>query len=351
MIFSAKILADSVNNGNRITTFELTFPRSILAEWRTHRMNPGWEAYAAESINAASSRAIPVGRMIENIENYPFIPDFHSNQKGMQVGEGLAPADVEEADQIWIELRDTVIKYCDRLRKLNIHKGYVNRPLEPWMFCKIISTATDWSNLFALRTHKQAEPSFQRVANLAYSAYKVSEPTEIKDGWHLPFLTDYDDLVLPQYCHVIDHLVEKNVAATYDDAEVIYPESRLNNWLLDISVGRCARISYITHDGKRNVLEDIRLAVQLSCSNPGHWSPFEHIARPARMEEMSYNFSDLEVYEKFDGTSKYGRSISEGHRIRPRNGVSGYCGNLKGWKSYRKHFSNENITEFNYENQ
>lgn len=52
---SARIIADSLNeHGNRLTTFILTFPRIVLAEFNTHRMI---------SKNSASSRAIPFGWM------------------------------------------------------------------------------------------------------------------------------------------------------------------------------------------------------------------------------------------------------------------------------------------------
>ena len=39
MSYSAKILADSLNPcGVRLTTFEITFPRIVLAEFNTHRV-------------------------------------------------------------------------------------------------------------------------------------------------------------------------------------------------------------------------------------------------------------------------------------------------------------------------
>ena len=58
---SATIVADSISEaGKRITTFELEFPRFILPEFNTHRLF---------SRNAASSRAIPVKKMIEHVEN------------------------------------------------------------------------------------------------------------------------------------------------------------------------------------------------------------------------------------------------------------------------------------------
>lgn len=42
---------------------------------------------------------------------------------------------------------------------------------------------------------------------------------------------------------------------------------------------RCARVSYLTHFGKRDVQADLDLHDKLASS--GHWSPFEHAAEPS----------------------------------------------------------------------
>ena len=53
----AEIIADSINQqGDRITTYLLTFPRFILSELNTHRVF---------SKNSASSRAIPFEKMVK----------------------------------------------------------------------------------------------------------------------------------------------------------------------------------------------------------------------------------------------------------------------------------------------
>ena len=63
---NAEIVADSLDpRGNRLTSLLITFPRIILAEVNTHRML---------SKNTSSSRAIPLKKMIEAVENDPFIP-------------------------------------------------------------------------------------------------------------------------------------------------------------------------------------------------------------------------------------------------------------------------------------
>ena len=64
MAFAAKILADSINtHDTRLITFEVTFPRCILAEFNTHRVL---------SRNSASSRAIPVEKQIAKVLADPF---------------------------------------------------------------------------------------------------------------------------------------------------------------------------------------------------------------------------------------------------------------------------------------
>lgn len=43
-----------------------------------------------------------------------------------------------------------------------------------------------------------------------------------------------------------------------------------------VSVARCARVSYLTHDGVRDVQADLKLAETLRTN--GHFSPWEHVA-------------------------------------------------------------------------
>ena len=79
-MFKAEIIADSKNKiGNRITTFVVTFPRIILAEFNTHRML---------SKNSASSRAIPFQKMLKSVKENPFIPlKWMKDHLGMQGNE------------------------------------------------------------------------------------------------------------------------------------------------------------------------------------------------------------------------------------------------------------------------
>ena len=80
-MYAVRILADSLGPSRiRLTTLEVTFPRFLLAEFNTHRML---------SRNSASSRAIPTERLIKEVRERPFIPEFNKRVTGMGVGEEL----------------------------------------------------------------------------------------------------------------------------------------------------------------------------------------------------------------------------------------------------------------------
>ena len=93
----AEIIADSLNEqGQRLTTYVITFPRMILAELNTHRVF---------SKNSASSRAIPFKKMVEMVENDPFIPyAWQKDHKGMQGKEYFSNAiDIEQIQDTWVK--------------------------------------------------------------------------------------------------------------------------------------------------------------------------------------------------------------------------------------------------------
>lgn len=273
MAYNAKVLLDSVNEcGDRLFTVEATFPRIILAEFNTHRML---------SRNAASSRAIPVSKMIEAVEHDPFIPIYWGkNQSGMQANEELDEIGKRRAEQTWLGLRDlAIIGVKAMIEDQGLHKQIANRPLEPWMWTTVIASATEWQNFFKLRCHPDAQPEMQKIAFMIRDLYEEHEPCEVVDNsWHLPLVSHNDE----------EELI----------AEGFSIEDRIK-----ISVGRCARVSYLTHDGKRDPHADIELCNRLSKS--GHWSPFEHVAqamtanqRYSSEESMSGNFVGWTQYRK-----------------------------------------------------
>lgn len=141
---SANIVKDSINiDGDRITTFELVFPRFILAELNTHRVF---------SKNSASSRAIPFNKMVKSAMETPFIPiAFQEHHKGMQGNNYLSGIREKRAIKNWLRARDKAIETATNLYEAGVTKQLCNRILEPFLYHKVLLTATEFNNFFYLR--------------------------------------------------------------------------------------------------------------------------------------------------------------------------------------------------------
>lgn len=155
----AEIIAGSLNeHGQRITTWVLTYPRMIHAEMMTHRVF---------SRNAASSRAIPAGVMIELVDKDPFIPvAWQKEHKGMQGTEYFTDADTRQTSHRssvpeekvtdllindWLLDKDGAIAQARNLVELGCTKQLTNRLLEPFQWYTAIFTTTETENFFNLR--------------------------------------------------------------------------------------------------------------------------------------------------------------------------------------------------------
>lgn len=278
MSYACKILADSVNpHDDRLTTFEVTFPRIVLAEFNTHRML---------SRNSASSRAIPVEKQIKRVMEDPFIPVYWGkNQKGMQAEKELSASEKEDAVNQWLWARRDAVLQAQRLAEIGVHKQITNRLLEPFIWHTVIASGTDWQNFFNLRCHKDAQPEIRQIAVMMRDAYQAGKPRELKEGeWHLP-LVDWNG---PDGEFLEGPLPANPLTGQQDDAA----------WTLaaKISAGRCARVSYLTHDGKRDPQADIDLCDRLVSS--GHMSPLEHPAQAMNNGLMYGNFQGWLQYRK-----------------------------------------------------
>ncbi len=250
---SAKVIADSISPaGIRLTTLEVTLHRFVLAEFNTHR---------AFSRNSASSRAIPVHRTLTRIADTPAVPlSWPAEQPGMQGGDGID--DPAKAREIWLAARDAAVHHAEQLLQVGVHKSVVNRLLEPFMPHTVVVSATDWAGFFDQRCSPLAQDEIRVVAEAMQAAYDTSEPREVPyHRYHLPYITDED--------------------FTY------------TSWgaLPRISAARCARVSYLTHDGRRDQRADLDLYRRLTEADPPHASPLEHVATPARpSDEPRGNF-------------------------------------------------------------
>jgi hypothetical protein len=244
MSIAARIECDSVSpTGKRLTTVVATYPRFMHAQVMTHRV------FAR---NVASSRAIPVAKMIGSVVESPYLPAvFRSNGKGMQPGEPLPEAQQLYARHLWLEARDEAVRIAGILLGIGVHKQWVNRLLEPFAWVTTIITATEWAGFFAQRIHGDVQDEFHQTAICIRDAIEASTPAPVGWGqWHLPFTTaeERESLALPV--------------------------------LKCVSAARSARVSYLTHDGTRSIDADLDLFERLRSADPPHASPFEHVATP-----------------------------------------------------------------------
>lgn len=232
-----KILADSRNelSGDRVTTFLIPIWKVLQAELRTHR-STGQSHY--------SSRAIPTQKIIKQITENPFIPQWYEYQKGMSGSDTLSPEAKEKAEVIWRSAMRKMIDHVQQLTELGIAKEQRNRLLEPFMVGDCVVTASDyaWNHFFSLRCSEGVQPEFKSLAITMREMYKESIPKELKIGeWHIAFE---------------DNSIEDLTTRLY------------------VSCARCARTSYLNHEGKIDLQKDINLFHKLVADE--HLTPLEH---------------------------------------------------------------------------
>lgn len=352
-MYKCEIVADSLSpQGNRLTTFLVTYPRIVHAEMLRHRMF---------SRNVASSRAIPFEKMVKDVEENPFIPiAWQKSHKGMQGTEYFNTHYSQTNDYnqdihygFWMDARDEAIRMATCLHDEGLTKQLCNRLLEPFMWHTTLISATEFSNFFELRcpqyeyydmltgnqqffkskkdwlqyhnnkplpkakhiskipendvewlqiNKSQAEIHIQALAEAMWDTMNESTPKKLKSGeWHLPFSDKINDGKLAQS-------ISPNKA-------LIYNNLTLEDLRLKVCVSRCARLSYMTFDGEIDYEKDIKLHDRLLESH--HMSPFEHCARVMTDKEYA-NFSKTSL-------SNLDNRIIE----------VGWCNNFKGFIQYR----------------
>lgn len=345
MTTHVNVIADSISTfGHRLTTFEVTLPRIVLAELNTHRVF---------SRNSASTRAIPLLTQLRNLLNSPFIPErFGINQKGMQAYANLEGLKHEEAEWIWsqaglaramtttlelllgLEVAQTLLGYdalnsyadLDNIRAnienikkqlpesselfnpeettlLNVHKQLAGRGLEAYMYQTVLITATEFDNFFALRDHKEAQGEIAKAAHLMRLAMESSTPRELNSGeWHLPY------------------------AEEFEGSELGVPHS----------AARCAAVSYNRQRSKNLQAELDRYWL---LRNSGHMSPLEHQATPFSEREWGYR-SLVQLYaENLAADSRREALLEDTEGLLAEKEVLhslDMSGNFLGWRQHRK---------------
>src|SRR5262249_23607469 len=149
-----------------------------------------------------------------------------------------------------------------------------------------------------------AQPEMRLLAEAMRDARDASIPKLLQPGeWHLPYVAD-----LPVLEDGVFTLPTGDSLAATDLG-------------ICLSVARCARVSYLTHEGKApNLLEDLSLYDRLLEAEPLHASPAEHQATPDILDGEPHALgSTHEIYWQ--------------HKHEH--------GNFVGWRQYRKLLPNE----------
>lgn len=279
-MISAKIIEDSISGSKiRLTTMQICFHRFVLPEFNTHRMI---------SKSFRSSRAVPVKTLLTEVRYSPALPvTWQVNQKGMQGGAEMDSETAAKCEAEWRKSANDAASSAEIQMGLGLHKSWANRVLEPYLYVHGVVTSVNYANLFALRCHPDAQPEFRVLAEAMRDALNESKPNRLKMGeWHLPYVTQ-----------------EEREQMSITQAT-------------KLSVSRCARVSYRTHDGRLpNLEEDFALYDRLLGSVPLHASPAEHQATP----------------DKRIGGGKW---LKQKHH-----------GNLAGWIQFRKTLWGEYVQE------
>jgi hypothetical protein len=290
-----------------LSSLLLHYPLWIHAEQRTHRLIRIEEDLALEeatpsvmadehlSRNAASMRAIPVKKMVEDIRRDPAVPLFWgAHQRGMQafvetdekVGIRVPVAVVRDSgpeivwetklvtrEEAWLESMEQAIERALAYDAAGYHKQVPNRLLMPYAHIRVVASATEWSNFLAVRDHADAEPHMRMLAQDIRRCLDREDDIDrlLVGQWHLPFVPHWERA----------DIVKAMTGKSWDE-----PWGK-EDWLalVKVSVARCGSTSYKTVDGfdmtpeRATALHD-----KLVASDPMHASPAEH---PAQVDEWT----------------------------------------------------------------
>lgn len=264
MTYSCEILADTQNiyTGDRLTTFQVTFPRMVLADMTRHR---------SLSYSFESTRAVPVEKRIEMVRNDPFVPKMRAKVKGMAQGEFLTGYALADSELAWRLAAKSAAESAHLL--LGVEKGIAGRLLEPFSWITGIVSGTEWDNFFNLRCHQAAQYELQVIAELMRDMRRDNTPLERKLGeWHLPLIPE------PWRWRAALDMPDRFGARA--------------------SAGRCAGVSYLRHRVDETLNESAaRWDQKLAPS--AHWSPGEHPAQITDVQGQFGNYKGFIQLRKF----------------------------------------------------
>ena len=321
---TAKVIADSISEqGIRLTTFEIEYPRIVMSEFNTHR---------AVSKNSSSSRAIPVSKMLEHTKNINLKPVYFGSKKsGMQAGDELLGVELEQVTGVWEASLRNAVESSEMLDKLGVAKEVTNRLVEPFQLVKVVCTATDWDNFFNLRLHPDADPNICMLAYKMYKAMEESKPELLRGGeWHLPYIERERE----QYTGELRYFKWNIDTSGTETDGYMYDLTLTLGEAQRISAASCASVSYRTEGmtlEKADKIFDMLIKAEVV-----HSSPFEHIATPIVFKETNEMCNVFEYLDKVEGVTHV-------------NKQGDLCsGNLRGWIQYRHLLPNNTAWKFDF---
>lgn len=330
----ATVICDSVSSvtGTRLITWELEYPRIILAEQNTHRML---------SKNSASSRAIPFAKMKEQLTGIPV--RFGKNVSGMQdAGEWDAPVIIADdykfsrlngpltAKEAWDTARDAALCVSQAFATAGYHKQVYNRLTEPFQMMKTVLTGTEVENYFWLRNHGAADPTIAELARCMFEARRQSKPQVLKPGeWHLPYVgTCISEIDNETRLYFIEDGEGLAILLDLEDA-------------IKVSCARSAAVSFRNTD--YGVEKSREVYERLVGDDRKHASAFEHCATPMRGEYVEYDYLGTE-YDDSVNVVDVPSTWQEGITHADRDGNL-WSGNFKNFIQYRKLIPGENYAK------
>ena len=312
MSITARIIAISIApDGQLIVTWELEYQRFIHGEFMTHRLF---------SRNAASSRAIPVATIIDQVRTNPALPiHWGANQPGMQAKAELSTFRKKAAQKLWKIAAKAACKVAEAMTCVGLHKQVANRILEPFQTMKTVMTATCMENFFWLRNHEDAQPEIRELARLMWEELERCLPfaQKLKPGqWHTPYVWSGTHVETGEFVYYILDKDGEQEFLTLEEA-------------LQVSSSCCAQVSYRKLD---DTLEKAQMVYKrLVDSEPVHASPFEHQASPMAPYKYQHGFAyDFEV-----NSPALPETWEEGITHADRKGNL-WSGNFIGWIQHRQ---------------
>ena len=327
----ATVIAHSKSSvtGKEIITFELEFPRPILAEFNTHN---------ALSKNASSSRAIPVPTMLKQVrENPAYLARYGAANTGMQ-DKGAHDALVKfslgtnegegTAEEVWALAGLYAADFAEFFHKAGYAKQVCNRLIEPFQMMKVVMTATELNNFKWLRRHDAADPTIDSLCQKVIAAQEASTPVILQPGWwHVPYYNE-------------GYWIPASTARTTDGPVVVDKFGHSLEHALIISSSCSAQVSYRklddTIEKARGVIARLNLQGE-EPDQPVHASPLEHQATPiAETEKQKCNDYGGERYY-------FGKDLNQMNPVTWQDGITHMdrdgtlcSGNLKGFIQHRQ---------------